>query len=311
MDIRKTILSAALLAISLLCGAQNVSDLIISEVMAVPDETSVVDGYGEKTGWIELFNTSQGTVNFGGCFLTDNPAELRKSPITNLDRSTRLGPRQSVVFYASGHGSDGTYYTNFPVRPGSTVYLVSNDGRTIVDSLSVPADIPAGKSVSKFANDYKAIVFDEIRTTTPTPGSYNAGGGHETGAQKMAREDPHGWILTIVAVCVVFCALMLLWWLFAAMFGKKKEKAPAPVPVKVKATAAAKGMDPEVAAAISMALRAELGGEVYAAIGMALHEYVQGSVHDSESFILTMAPSGGSEWASKSLSFRKAPGKKF
>ena len=296
MDTRKLFLTAAAIVLSLQAFAQNVSDLIISEVMAVPDESSVVDGYGEKTGWIELFNTSQGTVNFGGCFLTDDPSDLRKSPISGLDRSTRLGPRQSVVFYASGHGSDGTYYTNFPVRAGSTVYLVSNDGRTIVDSIEIPADIPAGKSVSKFAHDYKAVIFDDVRTTSPTPGSYNAGGSLETGAQKVAREDPHGWILTLVSVSVVFFALMLLWWLFAALFGQKKKKAPA-----------SKGMNPEVAAAISMALKSEFGSEVYAAIGLALHEYLQDTVHDNESFIITIRPSEGSQWASKSQGFRRYP----
>lgn len=296
MDTRKLFLTAAAIVLSLQAFAQNVSDLIISEVMAVPDESSVVDGYGEKTGWIELFNTSQGTVNFGGCFLTDDPSDLKKSPISGLDRSTRLGPRQSVVFYASGHGSDGTYYTNFPVRAGSTVYLVSNDGRTIVDSIEIPADIPAGKSVSKFAHDYRAVIFDDVRTTSPTPGSYNAGGSLETGAQKVAREDPHGWILTLVSVSVVFFALMLLWWLFAALFGQKKKKA-----------SAAKGMNPEVAAAISMALQSEFGSEVYAAIGLALHEYLQDTVHDNESFIITIRPSEGSQWASKSQGFRRYP----
>lgn len=296
MDTRKLFLTATAIVLSLQAFAQNVSDLIISEVMAVPDESSVVDGYGEKTGWIELFNTSQGTVNFGGCFLTDDPSDLRKSPISGLDRSTRLGPRQSVVFYASGHGSDGTYYTNFPVRAGSTVYLVSNDGRTIVDSIEIPADIPAGKSVSKFAHDYKAVIFDDVRTTSPTPGSYNAGGSLETGAQKVAREDPHGWILTLVSVSVVFFALMLLWWLFAALFGQKKKKTPA-----------SKGMSPEVAAAISMALQSEFGSEVYAAIGLALHEYLHDTVHDNESFIITIRPSEGSQWASKSQGFRRYP----
>ena len=296
MDTRKLFLTAAAIVLSLQALAQNVSDLIISEVMAVPNESSVVDGYGEKTGWIELFNTSQGTVNFGGCFLTDDPSDLKKSPISGLDRSTRLGPRQSVVFYASGHGSDGTYYTNFPVRAGSTVYLVSNDGRTIVDSIEIPADIPAGKSISKFAHDYKAVIFDDVRTTSPTPGSYNAGGSLETGAQKVAREDPHGWILTLVSVSVVFFALMLLWWLFAALFGQRKKKAPA-----------AKGMNPEVAAAISMALQSEFGSEVYAAIGLALHEYLQDTVHDNESFIITIRPSEGSQWASKSQGFRRYP----
>ena len=66
-------------------------------------------------------------------------------------------------------------------------------------------------------------------------------------------------------------------------------------------------MNPEVAAAISMALQSEFGSEVYAAIGLALHEYLQDTVHDNESFIITIRPSEGSQWASKSQGFRRYP----
>lgn len=110
--------------------------------MAEPDSTGILDEYGRRTGWIEIFNKSQGTVNYGGCFLSDDRNNLKKSPITKSDSRTKLGPRQVVLFHASGDGSDGTFYTGFEIRRGSTVYLVSNDGRTIVDSVNVPANLP-------------------------------------------------------------------------------------------------------------------------------------------------------------------------
>ena len=44
----------------------------------------------------------------------------------------------------------------------------------------------------------------------------------------------------------------------------------------------------EEAAAIAMALDQELNGEVYAAIGMALHQYMNDTVHDTESYIITI-----------------------
>jgi hypothetical protein len=37
-----------------------------------------------------------------------------------------------------------------------------------------------------------------------------------------------------------------------------------------------------------MALDQELNGEVYAAIGLALHQYFNDSVHDEESYIITI-----------------------
>ena len=58
-------------------SAQNVSDLIINEVLAEnPD--GITDSYGQRSGWIEILNTSYGTVDFAGCYLSDDKDNLRK-----------------------------------------------------------------------------------------------------------------------------------------------------------------------------------------------------------------------------------------
>lgn len=306
MSVKKLFLLVPALAASLFAGAQNVSDLIISEVMPVPDSTSLVDGFGARNGWVEIFNTSQGTVNFGGCYLTDDRSDLRKSMISGLDRSTKLGPRQCVVFYASGDQSNGTFYTSFKLRRGTTLYLVSNDGRTLVDSLVIPSDVPAGKSLAKFANDNKAIVFDECKLSDPTPQAYNAGGKTESGARRLAREDPHGYILTLVSVSVVFCALLILWWLFAAMFqsANKKHRAALAGQDQKKAPAPKGDVNGEIAAAIAMALGSGSEDEVAAAIGMALDQWLSDTIHDTESFVVTIRRDGQSMWNNKALNFR-------
>ena len=59
----------------------------------------------------------------------------------------------------------------------------------------------------------------------------------------------------------------------------KKKVAPKP---------AKGGPTPEEAAAIALALDQEMNGEVYAAIGMALHQYLNDTVHDMESYIITI-----------------------
>ena len=77
---KRILLILALLAVSFTSlRAQNVIDLIIAEALAVPDSTGIVDDYGRQGGWIEIFNTSQGTVNIAGCFLTDDRSNLKKS----------------------------------------------------------------------------------------------------------------------------------------------------------------------------------------------------------------------------------------
>ena len=291
--------------------AQNVSDLIISEVLAEPDSSCIMDDYGRRAGWIEIFNKSQGTVNYGGCFLSDDRNNLKKSPITRSDNRTKIGPRQVALFHASGNNGDGTFYVNFEIRRGSTIYLVSNDGRTVVDSIIVPTTLPVGKSVAKTANDLRQMVFEvEPDPAVPSPGSVNGDDVTETGSQKMAHEDKHGFILAIVSVSVVFCALIILWWLFS-LLGKVSGSSSKPnggketAAGKVNAKASGK-LTPEVAAAISLALDQEMNGEVYAAISTALHLYNEESVHDQESFVITIRRKE-SGWNNKEQNFRQLP----
>lgn len=276
--------------------SQNLSDLIISEAMpGCPG--SITDDYGNNSDWIEIFNTSQGTVNFAGCFLTDDLSNLRKSQITKDDRSTKIGPRQVVLLYAAGNSALGTYYLNFTLPVGGTVYLVSNDGRTIIDSLKIPATLPEGMSISKFAHDNKELLFDDIHQSSPSPRSLNGRHEQKTKSQIMKETDPHGWILTLIAVSVVFSALLILFLIYNLsgniFTGKYKRR-----PGHHKA-------DDETAAAIAMALELASGDDaVPAAIAMALHLYSDDGAHDIEPGFITIQDKP-SAWRNKNLMFRK------
>ena len=301
--------------------AQNVIDLIIAEALAVPDSTGIVDDYGRQGGWIEIFNTSQGTVNCAGCFLTDDRSNLKKSIIPKGDLRTKIGPRQTTLFYASGNGDDGTFYANFKVRPGSTLYLISNDGRTIIDSLIVPASLPQGMSVAKRAFDLRQRIFEPLpEPMKPSPGIFNGDLNAATKAEAMKEKDPHGGILSLVAVSVVFSALAILWFLFWLFFDRPAKKAAAaknqpPKPKKEKKGKKAAALadvpagtpSDEIAAVIALAMDMEQGGDDYAAIAMAMHLYFSDAVHDTESFVLTMRPKEGSAWNDKKQIFRKLP----
>lgn len=107
---------------------------------------------------------------------------------------------------------------------------------------------------------------------------------------EMAARDPHGLIITLVSVAVVFSALVILY--FAYTFIGKA------VNGKIdfrrcfrscrKASASDKCPSDEEAAAIALALDQELNGEAYAAIAMAMHQYLNDTVHDTESYIITI-----------------------
>ena len=310
MRYSKTIISvtvALFLGVSL--AAQNLSDLLIGEVL-VENTSGLVDGYGQRNGWIELFNTSSGTVKFGGCYLTDDKSDLKKYHIPTSDMDAKVGPRQSVIFYASGNASQGTFYTNFKLRKGSTVYLVSNDGRTIIDQVDIPADLPADQSVVRIPVGVKAMSFQTKVNPSPSPGSYNGDVDAKTKSQVMKEQDPHGLVLTLIAVMVVFIALLILAFIFGWIGNASKRALEGgPKASKKEKTKKAKPgeMNPEIAAAISMALSQEFGGEVYAAIALALDDYLSGGIHDLESMIITIKPSTGSQWADKTQNFRQLP----
>ncbi len=291
--------------------AQNVIDLIISEVM-VDNTSSVVDDFGDRTPWVEVFNTSQGTVNIAGCFFTDDPSNLTKSPIVKGDLRTKIGPRQVAVFFADGQSSKGTFYLNFPLREGSTLYLVSNDGRTVIDSIEIPAGIPEGQSISKFATDRKEMVFDDVHAAVPSPLSVNGRHNQKTKAQIVKENDPHGYTLTIVSISVVFLALLILFTIYnfsgKVFSGQIKFRNPFKRGARAAGAASlpAGGSDDEIALAIAMALHSECGGETEAAIALALHRFLSESMHDAEPFIITVQPRS-SAWNDRTRNFRKQP----
>lgn len=297
---RKFLITVLALCLGLAMHAQNVSDLILSEALAQPDSCGIRDDYGRQTGWVELYNKSTGTVNYAGCYLTDDRANLRKSLIPKSDLRTKLGPRQSVVFFCSGNGADGTFYAGFTLQPGKTVYLVSNDGRTIIDSLAIPANLPRGRSVRKLATDLRRQQWKaQAEPAIPSPGSLNDGQETASGADQMKERDPHGWILSLTSVSVVFAALALLWFLFWLLFDRRAGRKASQK--KAKGTP-----DEAIAAAIALALDMEQDGDTYAAIATAVHLYLSDTVHDIEPGILTIRRTN-SNWNNKALNFRKLP----
>jgi len=106
---------------------------------------------------------------------------------------------------------------------------------------------------------------------------------------EMAARDPHGIIITVVSVAVVFTALVVLYFAYTfvgkAVNGKGDWKS---LVRRFKRKAAKGAPSEEEVAAIAMALDQELNGETYAAIGLALHQYLNDTVHDNESYIITI-----------------------
>ena len=109
-----------------------------------------------------------------------------------------------------------------------------------------------------------------------------------TKSAEMADKDPHGAIITLVSVSVVFIALIVLYFAYTFIGNISSGKVNLPKKRDKTKNVKSEGPSAEAAAAIAMALDQEFNGEAYAAIGMALHQYFNDTVHDNESYIITI-----------------------
>ena len=123
-------------------SAQSVTAARINEVM-IDNVDNYIDSYGKRSPWIEIYNSSAGSIDLAGCFLTDDPQNLKKYMIPKGDVLTAIKPRQSVVFFADEMPLRGTFHLNFTLASDTPHYLalISNDGSTIIDEVEVPAAI--------------------------------------------------------------------------------------------------------------------------------------------------------------------------
>ena len=86
------ILMLFVLFLSVGAKAQLATSMRINEVLVV-NESNFVDDYGQRNGWIELYNGSAGTVNIAGCFLTNdknNPKHVHEPQLLQVICAYRI-----------------------------------------------------------------------------------------------------------------------------------------------------------------------------------------------------------------------------
>jgi Na+-transporting methylmalonyl-CoA/oxaloacetate decarboxylase gamma subunit len=306
--------------------AQSQGDMRINEILVINTD-DYEDDFGHKHGWIELFNTSRGTVDIGGCYISNDRNNLQKYRIPKGDVLTKIKPRQHVVLWADNMPLRGTFHVNFTLQESNTLYFSSSNGRDIIDSLV----FPVGKGPFAVMDYVISDKGDRVETmgkipyfplenvsygrlmdgeTTggangwaflvkTTPSSNNVILDTEAASQRFKEFDPYGVIMSVTAMSVVFIALILLYTIFkyigqaSIKSGHKK--------------AAKAGLSPVAAA------HEAVPGEIYAAVATAMHLYMQeDGVHDLENTILTIhkVTRTYSPWSSKLYGLREIPRKK-
>jgi hypothetical protein len=266
----------------------------------VNNVTNYVDHYGEHTPWIEIYNNSGASTDIGGCFLSDDPTDLKKYLITKGDRNTLIGPGQFTVFWADNIATRGTFHVNFRLDSTrkNTVYLANASGK-MIDSLTVPAWASAIKDKS-----YGRVLDGSAELSLqdkPTPNINNVFPDRDAANLRFMMNDPSGIGMSITAILVVFIALIFLFLCFkqtARFYINRSNKRAVEV-------AEAKG---EKVDENKIKDKHGISVEVCAAIAAALYE-MYNDVHDIENTILTIEKKAVnySPWSSKIYGLRQTP----
>lgn len=274
-------------------SAQRTSSLRLNEVLVI-NEDNYQDGYGEKSPWIEIFNSSAATVDFRGCFLTNDKSNPKKYMIPKGDVLTKIRPNQHALFWADNKPSHGTFHLNFTLDPTKENYiaLYDSDGKTLIDEVTVPAGQKADISYGLEVDGQKPWAqFEKV-----TPSTNNLTLDTNVKIDNFKENDALGIGMTITAMAVVFMGLILLYLVFKIV-GKTAIKVSKRNYLKANPT-------------IPTADMSEPSGEVFAAIATALYEFSE-DAHDMENTVLTIrkVTRNYSPWSSKIYGLRDVPKK--
>lgn len=219
----KTNKLVTLIAMLVLCIngalADGAKSLRLSEV-AIGDSTT-------KGAWIEIQNTSWGTQNLGGFYITNDPSALdpnlsaperikKMRLIPTGNPATAITPQNCLLLYADGQENLGIQHLKFTLHPGDIVAIYSGNGVSLIDSVAIPADIGPSQS---FARDFDKDSWSICRTPTPTRDNSYAKKLSMSKISDFKEKDPYGIAMSILAMGVVFGCLILLY-VFFTIFGK-------------------------------------------------------------------------------------------
>jgi len=281
-------------------NAQSQNDMRLNEFLVINTD-DFEDDFGHKGAWVELFNSSYGTVNIGGCYLSNDPANLTKYVIPKGDVLTKISPRQHILFWADNQPFRGTFHINFTLEDSKEIIFVASDGHTIIDRVAIPHEkLDTNVSYGRLEDGLGSLTGTDgwqVMDRT-SPSTNNTGVDKVPPSVVIKKMDPYGIIMAVTAMTVVFLSLILLYVMFKNIgkYNIKKSRARS-----------------EVASAVTGKPKvANVSAEIYAAIATALHAYNQDSeAHDIENTILTInkVTKNYSPWSSKIYTLRETPHK--
>ncbi len=285
--------------------AQGIKAIRINEVL-VYNDSGYRDDYGVSSGWFEVYNTGVKTLSLGGCYVTNDPQNPKKYRIPKSAQNVTLIPSAYAVFFAYNEPTRSPFHVNFNLFDTSIlgngrafIALYDQSGKELIDSVSYSVRAQKeGVSFGKYEGE-KEAQWKTMEQATPL--ALNHVSNDMSRSEIYQQKDPHGIIITITSMSVVFLLLVVIAFVFkgtGAYFKKQARKQKAPKEDR-KAAAATQAV-PAVEGAVE--------DEVSTAIAAALHLY-QNDCHEIEDngFVLHRTFNQPSPWADKSLNFKRNP----
>ncbi|MHC4694519.1 MAG: lamin tail domain-containing protein, partial [Planctomycetota bacterium] len=151
------------------------------------EEGELLDGNGESSDWIEIYNPTATAVDLGGWYLTNNDSNLTMWQFPN---GVQIDPGEFLIVFASGKNLEdyplnypyldikGYYHTNFKLdQAGEYLAIVAPDGNTIVHKYW--PEYPAQMTNISFGlpHNATAVVSTSAFATYHVPTSGDAGLG--------------------------------------------------------------------------------------------------------------------------------------
>lgn len=112
-------------------GAEKGS-IRISELMAA-QQYILSDQNGEFSDWVELYNSSDRSINLGGWSLSDDPNDIAKWTFPEVS----IDPDEYLVVFCSGNGNNdpGQLHADFALAAAGESLILSSSAGTIVDAV--------------------------------------------------------------------------------------------------------------------------------------------------------------------------------
>ena len=197
------------------CGEQKSNNKLLLNEVLIDNQNNFQDDYGLHSAWIEIFNKSYGSADLAACLLkvSSQPGDTVTYFIPKGDILTLVKPRQHALFWADGEPNRGTFHTSFKLNPETANWVgLFDSGRKLLDQVVIPAGTLGPNQsyarISDGAADWEVKGGSKDKYVTPSTNNKTLDSNAKM--EKFEEHDSVGIGMSISAMSVVFCGLILL-----------------------------------------------------------------------------------------------------